>query len=437
MGILNYFKRTVQVSDKTFATLSEKYAPLSIDEFMGNYLQKQSIHKWFSSGNPSLLIHGGCGCGKTTLINLFVEHYKLNAFFNCSNNKRSKKELTQWYDKIKNNRSSILIMDEVETLVTKNENMSISEISKWVSKQHIRVIFITNSVILNKLLVLKDHPLCTVVEIVFPDSKTLFRKCLDVLEQEKVKFDDEDLRGMKQNIESLDCDTRSILDGLLIAGFTQSDKDKDLDIYQAYAQIISPSVKLSKKMQLFGVDSGTIPVLFQENYIDMGLTIDERCSIGNSMSNADVFHKKMFMHASSNYVEMYAVLSSIFSEMTTDNVNKRGNTRPRFGLIWTKQSAMCQKKKYLQSIQQQLKLPFYNCNNFYYMYAFLRMLVDGYRSNPGDDSGLKKYIDSYRIQDIEILFNIYVSFNIESKKVSDTKPLTKKGFYTMFSFLFQ
>jgi hypothetical protein len=436
MGILNYFDRTVQAPDKTFATLSEKHAPSTIDEFMGNYIQKQSIHKWFSSDQPSLLVHGGCGCGKTTLINLFVEHYKLHAFVNCSNNKRSKKELTQWYDKIKNNTNSVLIMDEVETLVTKNENMSVSEIAKWVSKENIRVIFITNSVILNKLLVLKDHAMCTVVEVAFPDPKTLFRKCLDVLEKEKVKFDDEDLMGMKRSIHSLCCDTRSVLDGLLISGFTQGEKDKDLDIYQAYLQIVSPSVTLSKKMQLFGVDSGTIPVLFQENYIDMDLSITERCSIGNRMSDADVFHKKMFMHASNNYVEMYAAMSSIFCEMSNNKVNKRGNTRPRFGLIWTKQSAMCQKKKYLQSIQQQLKLPFYNCNNFYFMYGFLRMMVDAYRSNPEDVSGLRKFIECYNIQEIETLFNLYVSFNIESKKV-ETKPLTKKGFYTMFSFLFQ
>jgi hypothetical protein len=439
MSILSYFDKKDTFRDREYATLSEKYRPETIQEFMGNYKAIQIIHGWFASTNKrALLVSGPCGSGKTTLVDLFTKYYKKNVFVNCSNNKRSKKELTLWYEKIKNNTESVLIVDEMETLVTKNENMSISEISKWISSSTIRIIFISNSIVTNKMTVLKENPLCTSVVVEYPDHKTLFRKCMSILEQEKVAFDDERLMGIKTYIVRMNCDPRSIMDGLMISDLTCSEKDRDHDIYEAYQIIMDPEVGLASKMRIFGVDSGTIPVLFQENYIDTDLSLHERCVVSQSMSNADIFHKKIFMHTSNAYVEVYAAMSSIFSEMIRSKC-RRESGRPRFGLIWTKQSAMCQKRKYLQTISQHLKTPFFNTMDYFYMHAYVKRIVDEFRELQEDLTQMKAFVDNYEIQNIEILFHIYVSFNVTdtNPKKTDTKPLTKKMFGQMFLKCFQ
>jgi len=436
MSILSYFDRKVKEKDRTYMTLSDKHAPCTIDNFLGNDKQIKEIHKWFVSKQPSLIVHGLCGSGKTHLINLFVRYYKINVFVNCSNSKRSKKELTQFHDKIRFNMDSVLIIDEVETLITKHENMSIAEISKWISKKYIRVIFISNSVVMNKLAIIKENQLCKTIELEYPDTGTLFNKCLDILKKENVDINDSDTNCIKQYIVNMNNEPRSIFDSLLISNFTYNFKDRDMDIYQAYQQIIDPSVPLNTKIKIFGVDSGTIPVLFQENYIDVEMGIEDRCKISNNMSDADVFHKKIFIHTSNLYVEMYAVMSSIFDEIIKSPRNNLGK-RPRFGLIWTKQSAMCQKRKYLHLVQQSMKSPFYNSMDLYYMHGYLKTIVEEYKINPLDKRGILNFISKYNIQNIDILFYIYISFNIgENSKKNEIKPLTKKAFFTYFQILF-
>jgi hypothetical protein len=441
MSILTYFDKKEKVVDKGWSTLSEKYAPETLQEFMGNYKAIQAIHTWFGSQKPALMVVGPCGCGKTVLVDLFVKHYRRTVFTNYSNNKRSKKELTLWYDKIKHHTESILIVDEMETLVTKHENMSVAEIVKWIGPSTIRIVFVVNAIILNKMVALKDHPMCTTVYLEYPDSKALFRKCMHVLESENVSLDDDRLVALKDYIARMKCEPRSVLNDLLVFDITCANKERDHDIYQAYQKILRPEVDLVTKMRLFGVDSGTIPVLFQENYMDFDLTVEERCNISRSMAEADVFHKRMFMHASNSYVDMYAVMSSIFTELVHNRSNHPEKSRPKFSLIWTKQSAMCQKRKYLQSISQHLRSPFYNVIDFAYMHAYLKYLVDEYRANPDNNlAPIQQFVDAYGIQDIDILFYIYISFNVNegtSAKKTDTKPIIKKVFTQLFSPCFQ
>jgi hypothetical protein len=316
--------------------------------------------------------------------------------------------------------------------------MSVAEIVKWVRPETIRIVFIVNSIIVNKVGLLKDHPMCTTVYVDYPDNKVLFRKCMHILEEENVSVDDDRLVALKEYIVRMQCEPRSIFNDLMIFEVTCSNKERDRDIYQAYRLILDPTVDLATKMRLFGVDSGTIPVLFQENYIDFDLTIEDRCKISRHMADADIFHKRMFMHTSSLYVDMYAVMSSIFTELMYGHgqSNSMMQTRPKFSLIWTKQSAMCQKRKYLQSVSQHVRLPFYNIVDFSHMHAYLKYLVDEYRTNLTDLTPIKEFINNFNIQEIDMLFYIYISFNVNegtSIKKKETKPLIKKVFIQMFS----
>jgi hypothetical protein len=307
--------------------------------------------------------------------------------------------------------------------------MSISEISKWISLKNIRIIFISDSVVSNKLSSLRDNQLCTTVKINYPETNLLLSKCVDILDRENVKYDGDTLL---QFIENMNNEPRSIFDSLLIYNITSKTKEKDMDIYQAYEQLINPSVGLKRKLQIFSIDSGTIPILFQENYIDINLSITERCKLSNSMSGADIFHKKIFMHTSNIYVEIYGVMSSVFYEI----IKKKPHRSPRFGLMWTKQSAMCQKRKYLSNVHQSMEYPFITTYDMFYLYKNFRNMVDDYKSNINDKTKIIQLISNYKINNIEILFNLYICFNINDYN-SEKKTLTKKTFVSLLNHFFQ
>ena len=439
MSILSYFKKNEIVKYNTYNTLSEKYSPKSINEFMGNYGSIQTIHSWFQSKKPSLLLVGPCGSGKSKLIKLFVNYYQLNSYENNSTNKRSKKELTLWYEKIRRNTDMILIIDDLETLVTKNENMTIIELTKWIKPSCIRIIFIVNINVLNKVNTLRAHCLCSTVFIDYPDSKILYAKCLYIFENESFEYTDETMKQLKSYITTLCCEPRSVLDGLMMIENVQHEKDKEYDIYNSYELIIDPSVCFDKKLTLFSVDSGTIPILFHENYIDIDLSIANRCKVGDHMANADMFHKKMFMHVSTQHMDIYAIMSSVFYELIHNN-HKSNTIRPRFGLIWTKQSAMYQKKKYLTSIAQELKSPFVKQKDLFHLYLMLKQIVNEYRESSQNVSNMKRFIDDNGIETIDTLFYLYVSFHSTeniSKKSTEKKQLTKKLFYQCFLEVFK
>jgi len=437
MSILSFFEKKESVKDKTYETLSEKYAPISLSEFMGNYKSIQMIHTWFQSKKPALLLVGPCGSGKSKLIELFIKYYNINSYENNSTNKRSKKELSLWYEKLKRNTDMILIIDELETLVTKNENMTVTELAKWIHPSYIRIIFIVNIHVLNKVNGLKLNPLCSTVYVDYPDPKSLYAKCLHIFENESIDYTNETMTKLKNYIANLRCEPRSIIDGLMMMESIEHEKDQEYDIYNAYQLIMDKSINLDKKMIVFSVDSGTIPILFHENYIDMNLSITERCKVGEYMANADVFHKKVFMHVSKQYMDIYATMSSIFHELIHNETNKN---QPRFGLIWTKQSAMYQKKKYITCISQELKSPFVTQKDLFHKYLIFKHIVNEYRKDFTDIRPIQSFIDENKIETIDTLFYIYICFNTSEtieKKSSDVKTLTKKLFHQYFSNLFK
>lgn len=451
MDLLNYFGNNKLPNDfvddshrhKKGLTIAERHAPSKLSEFLGNYKQIQEIDQWFSSpvNTNGLLVAGPTGCGKTTLVSLACKKYGKNAYVLDSSHKRTRKEMNDFFQKVKHfTNNGIIVIDDMETLVSKSDSASMSELSKWpLAENTIRVIYVTNSVYLNKMSAIST--VCKTIHVEFPTSTALFSHCLRIAETEDIELSDTQLVRLKEMI-ALQREPRSVINNLLMIDCVyNSSKDIHMDIYDTYRILLDSDASLDKKLRYFAVDSGTIPIIFQENYVDFAhsMSDEDLVDISRSMSIADVYHKKMFTLCSTVCVDTYGCLSCVFPIMYTHPDIKKDKVykSPRFGLIWTKQSSMYQKKKYWSRFQEHYTQPITDeCRG--YMNDIYKKLTFDYMKTKGapQKEALLSFLRSYGISDnkqhmqtnAELAFDLYHTYNVNV----DVKSVTKKAFIAMF-----
>ena len=459
MDILNYFGKLPKTNDICHMTLADRHQPRVTGDFMGNYKQIQEVNDWFANKNneyaqKGLLIVGPTGCGKTTLSTLMCEKHRRNMFSRNTSHKRTRKELYAYYESIRRfTHNGVFVLDDMETLVNKNDNVSMTEIAKWAdttADDTIRMVYITNSVYINKMSAIASA--CKTVHLEYPPTKTLFSKCLDIAEKESVTLTDIEMRQLKQLIES-QRDPRMVINSINVVGLVYDvQKDIHMDIYDTYRTMLDSGARLDAKLRHFATDAGTIPIIFQENYIDFASSVSTEtlASVSDSMSLADVYHKKMFARPTSLSgvcTDTYAVMSCVFPEYyENEDIRESKVYRfPRFGLIWTKQSAMYQKRKYWGRFEEHYAQPITtgetcigSMNDMFKHLIREYMKHNGKGSVGGGKSAESKerllaFLSFYGIDgkgDADLAFDMYNSYNVTP---TTDKPLAKKAFTIMFS----
>ena len=441
MDILNYFESKPKITTeekKESDLLHVRYRPKTFSDFMGNYKQMMDVRQWFENKNGAfdhqgLLIVGPTGCGKSDLVRVACETYNLHAFLRNASHKRTRKELYAYYESVKRfTHNGIFVLDDLETLLNKSDNVSMADIAKWSDRTTIRVVYLCNSVYENKITAIAS--MCKVVRLEYPPTRTMFARCLQIADSEQLMLSETDMKQLKELIES-QRDPRMILNSLhMISVVHGVQKDADMDIYDTYRLMLDNHTPLDKKMRHFATDAGTIPIIFQENYIDYApfLEKDTLKRVSDSMSLADVYHKQTFPCTDVS-TDTYCALSTLFPEYYQDAGIKDSKVYkfPQFGLIWTKQSAMYQKRKYWNRFDEHLCDPrILTEHSRSAMNDMFKQLLKEYKEKQGTERILA-FLDFYRLKDpahAETAYDLYISYNVNPTE----KQMTKKAFVTMF-----
>lgn len=420
MDLLSYFDVVKTEKDIKYKTLAEKYAPTKIPDFLGNYKQVKQVDAWFGSKQQKpLLVVGPTGCGKTTLINLFCQKYNKTKYLQNSLKKRTKNELFKYYESVKHFVvHGVFMFDELETVINKSDNISLTDISKWQvneSRPVIRMIFICNDTYINKLTCISA--ISEVVLLEYPPPKALFSRCLEILEAENI---DTDLLKLKETIADMK-EPRMIFNSLSLIGIVESKKDSYVDMYGIYRMMLQKDTDLDKKLRYFTCESGTIPIILQENYIDSDLTPEQLCELSDRMSMGDVYHKAIFVNNDPVQMSIYACLSSIYHGFDKAE-EQRFYTHPRFGSMWTRMSAMYQKRKYWSRFDEHCRDPYINTT------VNVGNMNDIYKSLfSSDKKAFLDFVNRYSLGNVDTAFDLYNAYNVSAKTV------TKKSFTTAFT----
>lgn len=462
MDISNYFGELKKETDVTTMTMSDRHRPHTLGDFMGNHTQLQEINDWFENknneyDNKGLMIVGPTGSGKTVLSAIMCEKYGRNMFVQNASHKRTRKELYAYYGNVKHfTHNGVFILDDMETLINKSDNVSMIEIAKWGdtvssadASKTIRMMYITNSVYIKKMSAIVSA--CKTVYLEYPPIHTLFSRCLEICEKESITLSNTELLQLKQLIES-QRDPRMVLNSLNIVSLVYDvQKDIHMDIYDTYRLMLDSGASLDSKMRHFATDAGTIPIIFQENYIDYAnhVSAETLSDVSESMSVADVYHKQMFASPTSLTgvsTDTYATMSCIFPEYYKNKDIKENKIYkfPRFGLIWTKQSAMYQKRKYWSRFEEHYSQPivmdescvgsmndlFKHLIKEYVRYNGKSVVADSDHKAESKER-LTSFLGFYGLLDsakAELAFDLYNSFNVNL----NDKPMTKKSFMIIF-----
>ena len=395
--------------------LADKYAPTSFDEWMENDQSIAKLMDWIASGdNDWLIISGEPGSGKSHVLPLIAKEADLNVYTIPSNQSRSNQRITQLVMDLRNIKG-LFVMDDFELFFTNSDSVNVNELFKIFSMEGfiMRLIIVIDSLHLSKLVkLLPDTPLITFCR---PSKATLLAKCRTIMNKEGIPYD---ICRLDAFITANKCDVRYVLNALQLYNATDCVSTLErISLYDAYRQCIDPTIALHQRIRVFGVDSGSIPIICHENYLDFSPTLSDVKYISNSMAWGDIFHKNTFSTATDINNGVYACLSTI----ATSSICKKqssGFINPKFGLIWTKQAAKYQKLKYLREfLNERESSPMIDVYELYVNHAYLKLKVN-------TDTFVAPLMEAFQTTNVTHLHNLYNGF-------SYAKPtLTKKAFVT-------
>tara|TARA_Y100000816_G_C26091584_1_gene576940 strand:+ start:226 stop:1512 length:1287 start_codon:yes stop_codon:yes gene_type:complete len=396
-------------------------------EFIGINDSIYDLKKWLLSSDTKqgLIIHGPIGSGKSSsCIMSCIEEKKL-FYIRDATNKRSKKDIISYYDKIKSFVDCVLIMDDMD-IMANGEIIPMHEISKWLKKNNntIKIIFIINDVYLKKM---KDiMKLCDKINYTYPS----FDDYLKYISNKKYKYPKQKIKNI---VYFFNFEPRSILNSIknnIKTEFLQK-IDRDYDMYDSYHKLFSP-ISLSDKFIIFQKECGTLPIILQENYIDMKISNVSHAYISNQMALGDIFHKHSFSMNNNITNDVYGVFSFLSTVCYLNNHEKKAHalvckSKPRFGLLWTKQSAMYQKKKFINNIQNNCKS--HPCIDIEILYDFKNDIKSAIDKNKDVFNVLSN--PKYMLYDLDVnsILNVsnLFSFDVDDDIKKKIKHISKKS----------
>lgn len=206
--------------NKKHTLWTEKYRPDTLEGYIGNDDFKTSLQQWISTNDvPHLLLCGGAGTGKTTAAKLIVNNINCDyVYINCSD----ENGIDTIRDKVKSFASAatfkpqkVVIMDEADFL-TINAQAALRNVIETFSLTT-RFIFTCNYV---ERIIDPIQSRTVVFELTPPSMKEVAMKCLQILDEEEIKYQRSDVGNIvKQTYpdirKSLNLLQSSIKEGVL------------------------------------------------------------------------------------------------------------------------------------------------------------------------------------------------------------------------------
>jgi len=391
----------------THCLLDLKYRPNSASDWIENEDEVRRIRSFLASENRLMVVTGDGGTGKTWLVELLLNELDsgLATHYNrthVSNSHRS------FFTTIKDS-AKILVIDDMESFFMNVENTTPKQILSDIKTHELKTLIIVNELYTTKLTALLSKYAYDIVRMNRPSISSLLSKCISICLAEGFPHD---ATTLKQFVVSNNCNYRYVVNGLKhYKTLSSVSKVHHVGMYDAYTQCLQAD-SLDDRLKYFQLETGTIPIIAHENVFDMKLSHSSLCEMLDNMSQADVYHKQFFPYSDEVNHNTYGLLSTLCLKLHNPVLKK-----PRFGIIWTKQAAKFQKRKYMSDFFVSNRIRPISVNEVFHLFVILDDIV-AKRTH-----FLKPFVKSLGFENIQSMFNVYNGFTLR-----ESKKQTKKSF---------
>ena len=185
---------------------TQKYAPKSLEEFLGNREAVNHIIKWISNWKnekkKALLIHGPPGVGKTTLMPLLAKKFNYHLIETNASDVRAGDVIKDKFEKALSQaslfyRGRIMVFDEVDGIASSEDRGAVKEILTIIKTTRYPVVLIANDAYAPALRNIRDY--CEMVEFKKIDSRLILKRLKEILAEEGITYEEAALATIARN----------------------------------------------------------------------------------------------------------------------------------------------------------------------------------------------------------------------------------------------
>ncbi|MEM2909100.1 MAG: replication factor C large subunit [Candidatus Bilamarchaeaceae archaeon] len=277
--------------------LTDKYAPKSIDEMVGNEEKREAVKRWilrWSSGQKPrpLLIYGPSGVGKTSTAYALVHQYDLELIEMNASELRDKERVERIVHsaattKTLSGKMRMILIDDVDIFIGKNDSGGLPAIVRIIKEANCPILLTATNIWDKKLALLRAE--CELVEmkkVSRASIKTLLSK---IAKNEKLGISEEKIEAIAENSGG---DVRSAL--IDLQGMWISARDREEDLFIRVKTIFKATTYKEAKEALAGdADYELLKLWIDENIPNEYENIEDLVRAYHWLSRADVFQGRI------------------------------------------------------------------------------------------------------------------------------------------------
>lgn len=317
----------------------------------------------YSKRRGNLLISGSHGCGKSTIALLILKEYNYEVINLNSLDLKTKidTDLMSKFEmnyKTEDDKSPILLIDELESVITLNDKNGVFNIIKENNyKRWMPIIIITNNKHNKQLTEAKKFS--NEVKIYSPYQSEIVRWVSDICDNENINMSNQvinkfveycqnDMRKVLIQLDELKINYGSkIISSELLSSFMDIMKEKDLDfdLYKATNKILTDYKYLDKSLELYETEKVLMPLMIFENYHKF-VKKEVYSKILNNLSIGDILENYIYGEQNWDLLELHGIISCcIPSYLTTKYSNGIKNGKLEFAIDLNRTSVKKMNKK--------------------------------------------------------------------------------------------
>ena len=280
----------------------------------------------YSKRKGNLLINGPHGSGKTTIVNIVLnmldyEILNLNILDGKIKIDREVISKLSKYNKVNENKKIVLVIDELESIITLNEKNTIFDIIKDNNfNRWMPIIIITNNKHNKQLNEVKK--ISNDGKIYIPYDYEIEKWLKTIIEKENINLEHGLLRKF---IEYCQKDMRKILillDELkmhykdtmiydeMLNNFEEimKKKDQDFDLFKSTELLLTNYINVENSLELYETQKTLIPLMIHENYYKF-VKKENYFDVLDNISNGDIMDNYIFGEQQWDLAEIYGLFS--------------------------------------------------------------------------------------------------------------------------------